>query len=171
MKIRVSDIGEAGLHIRTFRKPEWLINIPELASDDGDTHLSSNINFDITLTKVLKEISVRGNIWFAIETPCARCLNNVDLIISPEVRLMLSPSFIVHEDDGDTAYETYSGDEIDIGRYIRELISMSLPIKVLCQEQCRGLCHYCGVNLNREGCSCKDDWVDPRFAVLKNLKV
>ena len=164
-------MGESGLHIKTFRKPEWLTNIPELYSDEGDTHLSSNINVDLLLTKVLKEISVRGNIWFSIETPCARCLDTMDLILEPEVNLILLPEYLPHEKDEDIDFETYKGDEIDLGGYLRELIAMSLPIKVLCVEECKGLCPNCGVNLNLEECSCKDNWVDPRFAVLRNLKV
>ena len=164
-------MGESGLHIKTFRKPEWLTNIPELSSDEGDTHLSSNINVDLLLAKVLKEISVRGNIWFSIETPCARCLDTIDLILEPEVNLILLPEYLTHEEDEDIDYETYKGDEIDLGGYLRELIAMSLPIKVLCVEECKGLCPNCGVNLNLEECSCKDNWVDPRFAVLRNLKV
>jgi len=164
-------MGESGLHIKTFRKPEWLTNIPELSSDEGDTHLSSNINVDLLLTKVLKEISVRGNIWFSIETPCARCLDTMDLILEPEVNLILLPEYLPHEEDEDIDFETYKGDEIDLGGYLRELIAMSLPIKVLCVEECKGLCPNCGVNLNLEECSCKDNWVDPRFAVLRNLKV
>ncbi|MBF8301795.1 MAG: hypothetical protein HW396_76 [Candidatus Dadabacteria bacterium] len=164
-------MGESGLHIKTFRKPEWLTNIPELSSDEGDTHLSSNINVDLLLTKVLKEISVRGNIWFSIETPCARCLDTMDLILEPEVNLILLPEYLPHEKDEDIDFETYKGDEIDLGGYLRELIAMSLPIKVLCVEECKGLCPNCGVNLNLEECSCKDNWVDPRFAVLRNLKV
>ena len=164
-------MGESGLHIKTFRKPEWLTNIPELSSDEGDTHLSSNINVDLLLTKVLKEISVRGNIWFSIETPCARCLDTMDLILEPEVNLILLPEYLPHEKDEDIDFETYKGDEIDLGGFLRELIAMSLPIKVLCVEECKGLCPNCGVNLNLEECSCKDNWVDPRFAVLRNLKV
>ena len=164
-------MGESGLHIKTFRKPEWLTNIPELSSDEGDTHLSSNINVDLLLTKVLKEISVRGNIWFSIETPCARCLDTMDLILESEVNLILLPEYLPHEKDEDIDFETYKGDEIDLGGYLRELIAMSLPIKVLCVEECKGLCPNCGVNLNLEECSCKDNWVDPRFAVLRNLKV
>ena len=171
MKIRVSDIGESGLHIKTFRKPEWLTNIPELYSDEGDTHLSSNINLDLLLTKVLKEISVRGNICFSIETPCARCLDTIDLILEPELNLILLPEYIPQEEDEDIDFETYKGDEIDLGGYLRELIAMSLPIKVLCSDGCKGLCPNCGVNLNLKECCCKDNWVDPRFAVLRNLKV
>ncbi len=167
----MSDIGESGLHISTFRKPEWLSNVPELVSDNGDTHLSSNLNFDLHLTRVLKEITVRGKVWFSIEAPCARCLKGVDLILTPEVRLTLLPEYIPYDDEEeDIDFETYTGDEIDLGGYLRETVAMSLPIKVLCQEDCKGLCPQCGVDLNLRTCSCRDNWLDPRFAVLRNLK-
>jgi uncharacterized protein len=173
MKITVSDISERGLHIVTSRKPEWLVNIPELVSGEGDAHLSSNLNFNLTVTKVLKEVSVNGEIWFSIECPCARCLTDVDLTLRPEVKLLLSPGYVSREDDDaeDLHHETYSGDEIDLGNYLREVIAMSLPIKVLCRDGCEGLCISCGANLNFEECSCKRDWVDPRLEVLRNVKI
>ena len=173
MKIKVSDISETGLHIVTFRKPEWLINVPDLVSGEGGTSLSSNLNFDLTVTKVLKEVSVRGKIWFSIESPCARCLRDVDLIITPDVKLVLSPRNVSDEKDNEEyiQHEAYSGDEIDLGDYLREVIAMFLPIKVLCDEECRGLCTSCGANLNTRECSCREDWVDPRFSVLRNLKI
>lgn len=173
MKIKISDISETGLHIVTFRKPEWLINIPELVGGGDSTVLSSNLNFDLTVTKVLKEVSVRGKIWFSIESLCARCLTNLDLIITPEVKLILSPGNVSDEKDDreNIQHEAYRGDEIDLGDYLREVIAMSLPIKVLCDEECRGLCASCGANLNTKECSCKEDWVDPRFDVLRSLKV
>jgi uncharacterized protein len=170
MIIRVSDIGESGLDIATFRKPEWLTNIPELAMDNKDAHLSSNINFDLRVTKILREITVCGNVWFSIESSCARCLRTVDSIFTPEVKLTLLPEQIHYEHHEDVNYQTYAGDEFDLGDYLREVIAMSLPFKVLCREECRGLCPYCGADLNLEGCSCMDDWVDPRFAALRNLK-
>lgn len=170
MRIKVSDIGESGLHIATFRKPEWLSNVPELASDDGNIRLSSNINFDLHLTKVLNEVTVRGEAWFSIEEPCARCLKNVDLILTPEVKLTLLPEHITHKGDLDTGFETYTGDEINLGGYLRETVAMSLPVKVLCREDCKGLCPHCGADLNLGTCSCRDDWVDPRFVALKGMK-
>ncbi|HSE84143.1 MAG TPA: DUF177 domain-containing protein [Thermodesulfobacteriota bacterium] len=173
MKIKVSDISETGLHILTFRKPEWLINVPDLISGEDGTNLSSNLNFDLRVTRVLKEVAVQGKIWFSIESPCARCLRDVDLIITPEVNLVLSPGNVSDEKDnkGDIQHEAYSGDEIDLGDYLREVITMSLPIKVLCDEECRGLCASCGANLNTRECSCREDWVDSRFGVLRNLKI
>lgn len=171
MKVRVSDIGSEGLHIAASRKPEWLTNIPELASNPDDTHLSSNIKFDLQLVKVLKEVTVYGNISFSIKSFCARCLRDVDLTLSPRVNLVLSPVYNPEEKDKDVDYETYSGDEFDLGVYLRELIAMSLPIKVLCVEDCKGLCQNCGANLNHGACSCKEDRLDPRFAVLRGLKI
>jgi uncharacterized protein len=172
MRIRLSDIGKEGLHIVTFRGPEWLINIPELASETEDTRLSSNIRFNLRLVKVLREITVYGTIRFSIVSLCARCLRDVDIVLSPEVNLVLSPQHHDWErDDKDVDYETYSGDEFDLGSYLREVIAMSLPVKVLCQEECKGLCQVCGANLNEGSCSCKDDRIDPRFAVLRGLKI
>ncbi|MGH7808194.1 MAG: YceD family protein [Thermodesulfobacteriota bacterium] len=170
MKVRLSDIGDDGLHIVTLRKPEWLSNIPELARDTDDMHLSSNILFDLRLSKILKEINVCGTIRFSIRSLCARCLRNADLSIVPGVNLVLSPASTLQEGDENIDFETYKGEEFDLGNYLREIIAMSLPVKVLCEEDCKGLCSNCGANLNLQICSCKGDWVDPRFTVLRGFK-
>jgi uncharacterized protein len=74
----------------------------------------------------------------------------------------------IEEDDLSTAF--YENDEIDLGQLMREQFYLSVPMKPLCQDDCRGLCPVCGTNLNRGTCECKRDWADPRLAVLKNLK-
>jgi uncharacterized protein len=45
-----------------------------------------------------------------------------------------------------------------------------LPTKRLCSEDCKGLCPYCGKDLNEGRCDCEVDEIDPRFEVLKKLK-
>jgi uncharacterized protein len=70
----------------------------------------------------------------------------------------------------DVGLSYYSGDEIDLGQMMREQFYLALPMKPLCQADCQGLCPHCGVNRNRETCSCVSTWVDPRFEVLKQLK-
>ena len=83
---------------------------------------------------------------------------------------MLSPADKVKDVD-DVDHETYRGDEVDLDDYLRGLIAVSLPVKVVCGEDCKGLCPKCGANLNRETCDCEKQWEDPRFAVLKKLKI
>jgi uncharacterized protein len=95
----------------------------------------------------------------------------VDLPLLPQVNLVLSPVSTSQERDEDLDFETYKGEEFDLGNYLREIIAMSLPVKVLCREDCKGLCSNCGANLNLRICSCKDDWVDSRFTVLRDLKI
>ena len=84
---------------------------------------------------------------------------------------MLSPGDKLTGEDDDLEHETYQGDEIDLSNYIMEQVAISLPVKVVCSEDCKGLCSNCGNNLNFEMCACDKERVDPRFAVLKNLKI
>lgn len=49
-----------------------------------------------------------------------------------------------------------------------EDIFLSLPTKILCSEECKGICTSCGKNLNRGACDCKKE-VDPRLAILQQL--
>ncbi|MBM4294554.1 MAG: DUF177 domain-containing protein, partial [Deltaproteobacteria bacterium] len=48
-----------------------------------------------------------------------------------------------------------SGENIDLQGIVREQIILSMPLKPLCHEDCRGLCPGCGANLNREACTCE----------------
>lgn len=171
MKVRVSDIKENGVHIETFENPEWLVNVPELSTGDKNLQLTSRFDIDLQLNKVLKEVTVSGDVQFSIEAPCSRCLQTVKLDLKPEVNLVLTPRESIEDEDGDLNHETYIGDEVDISDYIREQVAMSLPFKVVCTDNCKGLCSNCGVNLNTEQCGCESEQIDPRLSVLKNLKI
>jgi len=46
---------------------------------------------------------------------------------------------------------------------------VSLPMKHLCSEDCKGICSKCGKNLNEGKCDCPDREIDPRLAVLADL--
>lgn len=60
--------------------------------------------------------------------------------------------------------------ELDISQEIRDLVILSLPYQSLCREDCRGLCPYCGVDLNVQKCGCEPSSFDPRWEALANLK-
>ncbi len=72
--------------------------------------------------------------------------------------------------EDDTVVTSYTGSTIDITDYLCEMVSISFPVKILCDESCKGLCTNCGIDLNMDNCSCKEDWIAPEFAVLKNYK-
>ena len=60
-------------------------------------------------------------------------------------------------------------DRLDLDEIVENNIISMLPIKRLCNKDCKGLCHQCGINLNHSTCKCDNDDVDPRLAKLKDL--
>jgi uncharacterized protein len=59
---------------------------------------------------------------------------------------------------------------IDMTEDVRQTIVLSIPPKLLCSESCKGLCPNCGVNLNSDTCSCRDEFEDTRWEQLSKLK-
>ncbi len=169
MRVNVSEIKDGGLSLDLTRGPGWLggSEKSEVASVDSD------IEFHIDLLRTAGEISVRGRIGFLAVARCSRCLSDVSVDTNLEVNLILSPSETEKKEEagGDMDYETYRGRTIDLNDYMREQVNLSLPYKVVCTEDCRGLCGGCGRNLNEQQCGCETHEEDSRFAVLKDIKI
>ena len=169
MRVNVSEIKDGGLSLDLTRGPGWLggSEKSEVASVDSD------IEFHIDLLRTAGEISVRGKIGFLAVARCSRCLSDVSVDTNLEVNLILSPSETEKKEEagGDIDYETYRGRTIDLNDYMREQVNLSLPYKVVCTEDCRGLCSGCGQNLNEQQCGCETHQEDSRFAVLKDIKI
>ena len=70
------------------------------------------------------------------------------------------------EDDYDSFI--IENDEIDLIEIATLEIVQEIPIQPLCDEDCLGLCPYCGKNLNVEECDCEPE-TDSRFDILKEL--
>ena len=65
----------------------------------------------------------------------------------------------------------YQGEGLLLEDLLREQVLLAVPLKVICREDCKGLCPHCGKNLNEEGaCSCADELEDPRWAALKEIR-
>lgn len=169
MIVNVSEIKDGGLSLNLTRGPGWLggSEKSEVASVDSD------IEFHIDLLRTAGEISVQGKIGFLAIARCSRCLSDVRFDTNLEVKLILSPSDTERKEEagGEIDYETYRGRKIDLNDYMREQVNLSLPYKVVCAEDCRGLCSGCGQNLNEQQCSCETHEEDSRFAVLKDIKI
>ena len=58
---------------------------------------------------------------------------------------------------------------LDLTELVRTDFLLELPTKVLCREDCQGLCPQCGKNLNFDSCQCKKQSIDPRWEVLSEM--
>ncbi|MEW9094010.1 MAG: DUF177 domain-containing protein [Clostridiaceae bacterium] len=109
-------------------------------------------------------ISLNGTVTTTLELTCSRCLVKFAKKVEIPIEEKLSK-----EENKDDDYIFIEGDVIDITEIIENNIIVSLPIKMLCNEECKGLCPDCGVNLNDSACNCGENNIDPRLAKLKDF--
>lgn len=95
---------------------------------------------------------------------CDRCLTPV----ATEIHFNIEERFS-HTGRDDEETETFSGDQIDLADYVKRGILEALPMKVICREDCKGLCPVCGKDLNTGDCGCDTTEIDPRFESLRAL--
>jgi uncharacterized protein len=146
----------------------------ELKSHDFEVVRPVTLAFDIYKDK--QQFRLAGQVETTLRLPCSRCLEPFEWPVSATFDLRYQPHTTpkggdereIEEDDLTTAF--YEHDEIDLGQLMTEQFYLSLPMKPLCGDDCKGLCPVCGTNLNRGTCACSPAWEDPRLAVLKTLK-
>ncbi|MGL4742136.1 MAG: YceD family protein [Sarcina sp.] len=122
------------------------------------------ITFDGFAKVVEDVITLEGNISAELELECSRCLKNFSTTVNTSIDEKFSNNF--KEDESIVPIES---DILDVSEIIANNVISTLPIKRLCDEQCKGLCQTCGADLNLHQCSCSDLDTDIRFEKLKEL--
>ncbi len=112
------------------------------------------------------EYLVRGSITTTLTIPCNRCMDDVINEVKADFTKEFKTSTV---DDEDDMSEYLEGVVLNLEKLVLDEVYMNVPMKVLCNEDCRGICKSCGKNLNHTACDCEDDNVDPRLAGLKDL--
>jgi uncharacterized protein len=96
-------------------------------------------------------IELRGTIDAVVEGECARCLDDIRLPLHLDIDERFDPESGTHDPLGET--NVLSGDLLDLDDLTRQTIDAALPIALVCDESCGGLCTECG--LKRDGgCRC-----------------
>lgn len=117
-----------------------------------------------------KELSIQGECRLSVSIPCDRCLtdvvNDFSLEIHKIVDLGNAEAELLEEFDESNYIDGY---ELDVDRLIYNEILVGWPTKVLCREDCKGICSVCGQNLNKGSCDCDDPGLDPRMSVIRDM--
>jgi len=114
---------------------------------------------------------VEGNCRLLFETVCDRCLTEVDLPLEFSFdRTVLSPEAITVDEDAEADDQTFmEGYQLDVEAFVHDEIIVNWPVKILCKEDCKGVCPVCGQNRNERECGCDTFVPDPRMAVIKDI--
>lgn len=128
------------------------------------------------VTNTGKYLLVQGQISTTLAVSCDRCLEPfeypLELEFEAEFRKQIqteredSDQDKLDEDDG---FYSYQGTIIDLVKTVEDELAVGAPVKMLCHQECKGLCPTCGKNLNEGQCDCVHDEVDPRFEALRSL--
>ena len=133
--------------------------------------IEGTVRFTRTASGVLAAVKAHG----MIDTECMRCLKPIQVAVAVSFRdefhsvVEVNTGVALPKPDEDDPFFITESHLVDLGEAIREYALIELPMRPLCQEDCKGLCPTCGKDRNSGACNCNDDPVDSRFDVLKKL--
>ena len=122
----------------------FLFGGQEYGVDDGIVDLRLDV------ARVGERLTIDASVEALLHGPCHRCLEDVGLTVHGEGRDVVSHGDSqVDDDDVEEEYAIHFILAVD--RWARDLVAEALPDKLLCRDDCRGLCPTCGANLNEAG--------------------
>ena len=111
---------------------------------------------------------IEANFQVQLVMSCDRCLKEV--LVPLQINLMEEVSEKNIESPANADEQSYlEGYQLDVDQLIGNEILMNWPTKVLCSEDCKGICTNCGRDLNLGDCGCDTFVPDPRMAVIKDI--
>ncbi len=164
MELRISGVSE-GEHPFEFEVP---------AADIDLTSFEGNVKVVGNLSKVGTQLFLTAQASGLLSTECDRCLGETKLEISVPIAIYYQTSVANPDYEGDeegVEVRTLHPEEdaIVLDNEVRQSIMLGVPLKVLCSEECRGICPSCGADLNKGDCECAKEDIDPRWAKLAEI--
>jgi uncharacterized protein len=136
-----------------------------------DKNFSENAEINARVGKTNRQIYINADVQAQGVFQCDRCLDDFEQKISSTYNMLYSynevesnryPAEEVQCISPDTVY-------IDLTEDVRQTILLAVPLKLLCKDNCLGLCAHCGVNLNSNKCNCKEEEINSPLGNLTKI--
>lgn len=182
LEIQLISITERGLHV------DVTVDVNSLGPEGVEPLPMGEVTVRGSLTPMIGQFLFQGTVEGVFTQPCARCLESAAIPVSlpvvwtfeegPDSRYGANDddeSDGVEEEDEDFGLFAIQGTLIDLARPVWAEVSLALPVKFVCRDECRGLCPVCGANRNTAPCTCPEEVIDETpvqnsgFAGLKDL--
>lgn len=111
-------------------------------------------------------VTLRAEVQYRFDGVCDRCAEPFQRMETLSISHVLVTSL---NDESNEDFVLLKDFQLSLDELVIADLLLSLPMKSLCREDCRGLCPQCGRNLNEGLCGCRQETVDPRLAALKDL--
>lgn len=170
-------IGLQELELHTVR---FKVEVPASAiSYDGKLHQASDLDAQGSaelLNHSLGEIRVQGDLNVQMTATCDRCLeaaffpveSHFDLVYMPVAEAKAGGEDELDRSGVEVGY--YEGGGLQLNEILREVVLLALPMQLICDESCKGICPVCGQNRNQRNCGCHIEASDDRWSKLKSIR-
>ena len=141
--------------------------MPKITFMGEDFVFSSPLRVEGSILNNSKTLELHLEVSGKAEVHCARCGKP----LSVDVNFPVTETLVREnsESSGDEEAVIYSGNEIELDDIITTNFLMTVPVKYLCREDCKGLCPSCGADLNETTCDCDKETMDPRWEKLAEI--
>lgn len=131
----------------------------------ADDLIANRIEGVVRVSRAKEGILAQTDLTLHATRQCSRCLEEFEDPLHIKVEELYAHPKPIEE----TEFFVGKDAKLDLAPLVRAEALIQLSHRAYCQEDCKGLCMYCGVNLNHETCDCADDQIDPRMAKLQEL--
>lgn len=140
------------------------------------------LTWSVDISNTGDALLLQGEVEGVGRTSCVRCLEPVDIDFFGELDgyYLLDPESAPEDMEGDEFDILADDHKIDLEPLIMSALLLDVPYVPLCDDDCKGICPECGVNLNNETCTCaekaaaeaaEEAVANNPFAVLKGLNL
>ena len=116
-----------------------------------------------------KELTIEGSCKLIVEIPCDRCLEPVATDFCLEFSKNIDLAADENQVDELDEKNYIDGYNLDVDKLLYNEMLIGWPMKILCSDDCKGICNVCGQNLNKGTCNCEDTSLDPRMSVIRDV--
>jgi uncharacterized protein len=174
LPIRLSDIPAEGLSLAFACAPSLLDPLAE-----GVT-LTEPVDVSLRITPQDDRYLIEGTVRGTVRVECDRCAAPVTLAVNAPCAVDAVPAPAPSETEagehgglgrGELDVTFVPGGLLNVEDLVREQLLLQVPMRVLCREDCAGLCPRCRKNLNLGPCGCPATTdIDPRLEILKKVR-
>lgn len=163
MKIQVGGLSD-GIH-------EYSL-IEDASSLNLDGHFKDQVSVEVTIDKSGSQIFLKAGVSAQGSFECDRCLTPFVSLLTSSCRMcyVTEGSADRNIDPAEIQIVPPGFSVIDLSDDVRQTLLLAVPLKLLCREDCKGLCPHCGANLNVGSCTCSETSMDSRWEQLVRLK-
>ena len=168
MQIHLSNISSIdGEHLRVSAP----LGMEEISFRSGSFPIVRKTPLELSIVNTgNKVLELAGEGSIVVKIPCDRCLQEVDVEIPLRIERKLDMKLTDEERVNDLDESSYlTGMDLDVDQLVCLEVLMNWPMKVLCKEDCKGICSQCGKNLNTGSCDCVNEPKDPRMAAISDI--